>query len=36
MKQVKKSKKKWSKPSMEELPITMEISAYRCADMGEE
>ena len=31
----KRVKKKWSTPSIEELPITMEVSAYRCADLGE-
>ncbi len=26
-----KQKKTWRKPTIKELPITMEIAAYRCA-----
>ena len=32
---MKKIKKKWKTPKIVELPITMEISAYRCATLEE-
>lgn len=29
----KKRKKSWTTPTLEELPVTMEIAAYRCAKL---
>lgn len=31
-----KQKKAWSKPTIKELPITMEIAAYRCATISDD
>ena len=31
---MKKQKKTWQTPTIKELPITLEIAAYRCADLG--
>lgn len=33
---MKKAKKTWKKPTIKELPITMEIAAYRCAQIDDE
>ena len=30
-----KKKKAWKTPTLVELPITMEIAAYRCAEIGD-
>ncbi len=30
-----KPKKTWKTPTIKELPITLEIAAYRCAEIGE-
>lgn len=35
MQKPQKPKKSWKTPSIIELPITMEVAAYRCAEIKE-
>lgn len=32
---MKKTQKVWTKPTMEDIPVTMEVAAYRCAEIKE-
>lgn len=32
---MKQKKKQWKTPSLIEIPVTMEVAAYRCAQLGE-